>query len=129
MVVMIGRPCAIGARLYCLSLRIGEVLFSFHRVGDPPEGVQRKFRLNAEAFLEIVAATNMKQRARKFYEYFRADRLNFAVGGTSNRLEYDQGFFVKNGDDAADVKPIAHLYKAQVYGLAKYLNIPEETRR
>jgi NAD+ synthase len=71
----------------------------------------------------------MKQRTRKQFEYFHADRLNFAVLGTPNRLEYDQGFFVKNGDGAADVKPIAHLYKTQVYALATHLGIPAEIRR
>ena len=59
-------------------------------------------------------------------EYYHADRLNYAVIGTPNRLEYDQGFFVKCGDGAADIKPIAHLYKTQVYHLADYLGIPEE---
>jgi NAD+ synthase len=77
----------------------------------------------------IVAATNMKQRTRKQIEYYHADRLNYAVVGTPNRLEYDQGFFVKNGDGSADVKPIAHLYKSQVYQLAEYLGVPEEIRR
>ena len=62
-------------------------------------------------------------------EYYHADRLNYAVAGTPNRLEYDQGFFVKQGDGAADVKPIAHLYKSQVYTLAEYLGVPEEIRR
>jgi NAD+ synthase len=71
----------------------------------------------------------MKQRTRKQIEYYHADRLNFAVLGTPNRLEYDQGFFVKNGDGAADVKPIAHLYKTQVYNIAEYLGVPEEIRR
>jgi len=61
-------------------------------------------------------------------EYYHADRLNFAVTGTPNRLEYDQGFFVKLGDGAADVKPIAHLYKTQVYQLAEYLGVPKEIR-
>src|SRR5512139_3817141 len=59
-------------------------------------------------------------------EYYHADRLGFAVAGTPNRLEYDQGFFVKNGDGAADLKPIAHLYKTQVYQLAAHLDIPQE---
>src|SRR5262249_19865887 len=76
-----------------------------------------------------VAATNMKQRTRKQIEYYHADRLNYAVAGTPNRLEYDQGFFVKNGDGAADIKPIAHLYKTQVYQLAAHLGVPEEIRR
>lgn len=94
-----------------------------------PDGETRQHRLTASAYLGIVAATNMKQRTRKQMEYYHADRLNYAVVGTPNRLEYDQGFFVKNGDGAADVKPIAHLYKSQVYQLAEYLGIPEEVRR
>jgi NAD+ synthase len=81
-----------------------------------------------EAYHGIVAATNFKQRIRKMMEYYHADRLHFAVLGTPNRLEYDQGFFVKNGDGSADVKPIAHLYKTQVYQLAAYLGIPEDIR-
>ncbi|MEJ2700695.1 MAG: NAD(+) synthase, partial [Desulfuromonadales bacterium] len=79
-----------------------------------------------KAYMEIVAATNFKQRTRKMLEYYHADRLNYAVAGTPNRLEYDQGFFVKLGDGAADIKPIAHLYKTQVYQLAEYLGVPDE---
>jgi len=96
---------------------------------ESPEGVQQRSRLPMEAYLGIVAASNMKQRTRKQIEYYHADRLNYAVAGTPNRLEYDQGFFVKNGDGAADLKPIAHLYKSQVYQLADYLGVPEEIRR
>jgi NAD+ synthase len=95
---------------------------------EHPDGTQTKHRLTTEAYLGIVAATNFKQRARKMLEYYHADRLNFAVTGTPNRLEYDQGFFVKLGDGSADVKPIAHLYKSQVYALAEYLGVPEEIR-
>ena len=62
-------------------------------------------------------------------EYYYADRLRYAVAGTPNLLEHDQGFFVKPGDGAADLKPIAHLYKSQVYQLAEYLGVPEEIRR
>ena len=61
-------------------------------------------------------------------EYHHADRLDFAVIGTPNRLEYDQGFFVKNGDGSADVKPIAHLYKTQVYQLSEHLGVPAVIR-
>jgi len=95
-------------------------------VVQDPAGKQTKLRMTPSVYLGIVAATNMKQRTRKQLEYFHADRLNFAVIGTPNRLEYDQGFFVKNGDGAADVKPIAHLYKTQVYQLAAYLGVPDE---
>lgn len=93
-----------------------------------PDGTQTTHRLTPESYLGIVAATNFKQRVRKMLEYYHADRLNYAVTGTPNRLEYDQGFFVKLGDGAADVKPIAHLYKTQVYALAEYLGVPEEIR-
>jgi len=93
-----------------------------------PDGTQTKHRLTTESYLGIVAATNFKQRVRKMLEYYHADRLNYVVSGTPNRLEYDQGFFVKLGDGSADVKPIAHLYKSQVYALAEYLGIPEEIR-
>lgn len=96
---------------------------------ETPAGETRKVRLTPPAYLQIVAATNYKQRIRKLTEYYHADRLNYAVSGTPNRLEYDQGFFVKGGDGLADVKPIAHLYKTQVYALAEYLGVPEEIRR
>ena len=91
-----------------------------------PDGIEQEHRLGLREYLEVVAATNFKQRVRKTLEYFHADRLNFAVVGTPNRLEYDQGFFVKNGDGSADVKPIAHLYKTQVYAMARHLGLPEE---
>jgi NAD+ synthase len=93
-----------------------------------PDGTESRHRLTPESYLGIVAATNFKQRVRKMMEYYHADRLNYAVTGTPNRLEYDQGFFVKLGDGSADVKPIAHLYKSQVYALAEHLGVPEEIR-
>ena len=93
-----------------------------------PDGTQARHRLTPESYLGIVAASNFKQRVRKMLEYYYADRLNYVVAGTPNRLEYDQGFFVKLGDGSADVKPIAHLYKTQVYALAEYLGIPHEIR-
>jgi NAD+ synthase len=97
----------------------------FKLITVSPDGKQREDRLNLQDYLQIVAATNYKQRLRKALEYFHADRLNYAVVGTPNRLEYDQGFFVKNGDGSADVKPIAHLYKSQVYAMAAHLGLPE----
>jgi len=98
----------------------------FRLIAKGPAGEEVDARLPLNEYLQIVAATNFKQRIRKTLEYFHADRLNYAVVGTPNRLEYDQGFFVKNGDGAADVKPIAHLYKSQVYGMARALGLPED---
>jgi NAD+ synthase len=91
-----------------------------------PDGTIEKQRLPLKAYLQIVAATNFKQRTRKTLEYYHADRLNYAVTGTPNRLEYDQGFYVKGGDGLADVKPIAHLYKTQVYAMARHLGLPAD---
>jgi len=101
----------------------------FYLVAQGPDGSIVKNRLPLTPYLEIVAATNFKQRVRKMLEYYHADRLHYCVAGTPNRLEYDQGFFVKLGDGAADLKPIAHLYKSQVYQLAQFLGIPEEIRK
>lgn len=83
-------------------------------------------RIPQKPYLQLVASTNFKQRTRTMMAYFHADRLNYAVCGTPNRLEYDQGFFVKGGDGLSDWTPIAHLYKTQVYELARELRVPEE---
>jgi NAD+ synthase len=96
---------------------------------EAPSGERKSARMPLQAYLQLIAATNFKQRVRAMLEYYHADRLNYAVAGTPNRLEYDQGFFVKHGDGAADLKPIAHLYKTQVYALAAHLGVPEEIRR
>ncbi|MBS2031445.1 MAG: NAD(+) synthase [Deltaproteobacteria bacterium] len=103
-----------------------EQLNVFYVVVRDAQGKEHKVRLTAEAYLRIVAATNFKQRARKMLEYHQADRLHYAVAGTPNRLEYDQGFFVKLGDGSADVKPIAGLYKTQTYALARHLGVTPE---
>jgi NAD+ synthase len=93
-----------------------------------PDGVERSSRMSSRAYLQMIAATNFKQRTRAVLAYYHADRLQYAVAGTPNLLEYDQGFFVKHGDGAADIKPIAHLYKTQVYELAEFLGVPDEIR-
>lgn len=107
------------------SLEEGSAYALFSIVASSPEGVLIKKRLDLNAYLAILAATNFKQRIRKMLEYYHADKHNYAVAGTPNRLEYDQGFFVKLGDGAADLKPIAHLYKTQVYELARHLGLPD----
>lgn len=85
--------------------------------------------LPIKEYLQIVAASNFKQRCRMAMLYYHADRLHYAVVGTPNKHEVEQGFFVKYGDGGADVMPIAHLYKTQVYQLAHELGIPEEIIR
>lgn len=100
----------------------------FDLVVEAPGGGIRRQRLPLPAYLQLVAATNMKQRTRKLIEYSWAEKRNHAVIGTPNRLEYELGFFVRGGDGLADVKPIAHLYKAQVFALAAHLDVPDAIR-
>ena len=116
------------AKIVLPSVVDGDQYRIFSLVAYSPDGKTIKKRLPLEAYLGVVASTNFKQRTRKMLEYYHADRRHFCVAGTPNRLEYDQGFFVKGGDGLADFKPIAHLYKTQVYALAAYLGIPEEVR-
>ncbi len=116
------------AKIVLPSLFGDSVYRVFSAVMEGPDGTQHKARLPLDAYQTVVAATNFKQRVRKMIEYYHADRLRYAVVGTPNKLEYDLGFFVKNGDGSADVKPIAHLYKSQVYMLAEFLGVPESVR-
>lgn len=114
------------AKIVLPTLLGSDRLRVFSVVAESPDGERREARLSVDAYREVVAATSYKQRVRKMLEYYHADRTHFAVVGTPNRLEYELGFFVKNGDGAADVKPIAHLYKSQVYQLAEYLGVPAD---
>ena len=94
-----------------------------------PEGEEKTERIPLKEYLQIVAASNFKQRSRMAMLYYHADRLNYAVVGTGNKNEHEQGFFVKYGDGGADIKPIAHLFKTQVFQLAEALGVPEEIRK
>jgi NAD+ synthase len=90
------------------------------------KGAEQSKRIPPPELRQIEAASNFKQRCRMSMLYYHAERLHYAVIGTPNKHEVEQGFFVKNGDGGADVMPIAHLYKTQVYQLAHYLDIPDE---
>ncbi|MCD6202255.1 MAG: NAD(+) synthase [Bacteroidales bacterium] len=94
-----------------------------------PDGSEKSKLLPANEYLQIVAASNFKQRSRMAMLYYHAEKNYYAVIGTPNKHEVQQGFFVKHGDGGADVIPIAALYKTQVYQLARYLGIPEEIIR
>jgi len=90
------------------------------------DGNQQEHILPSKDFLQIVAASNFKQRSRMSMLYYHAELRHYSVIGTPNKHEHEQGFFVKWGDGAADVMPIVNLYKTQVYQLASYLGIPAE---
>ena len=94
-----------------------------------PEGEEKSKRLNLRDYLQIVAASNFKQRSRMNMLYYHAELRNYAVVGTPNKNEHDQGFFVKWGDGGYDVAPVRHMFKTQVYQLAEYLDVPPEIRQ
>lgn len=117
---------------YKFKIGIGRTAFNqnlpavFQATIVDAEGREKSRRLPLNEYLQIVAASNFKQRSRMSMLYYYAEKLHYAVIGTPNKHEVEQGFFVKHGDGGADVMPIAHLYKTQVYQLAHYLGIPEE---
>lgn len=106
-----------------------ETLNVFQLTIITPDGKTKSERLPLKEYLQIVAASNFKQRSRMSMLYYHAEARNYAVIGTGNKNEHEQGFFVKYGDGGADIKPIAHLFKTQVFQLAEYLEVPEEIRR
>lgn len=93
-----------------------------------PEGEEKRKRIPPREYLQIVAASNFKQRTRMAMLYYHAELHNYAVIGTANRNEHEQGFFVKYGDGGVDIRPIAHCLKTQIYQLAEYLGVPEAIR-
>jgi NAD+ synthase len=94
-----------------------------------PDGKQETKPLPSRDMLQIVAASNLKQRSRMSTLYYHAEARQFAVMGTANKNEHDEGFFVKYGDGGVDIQVIAHLFKTQVYQLAKYLGVPESIQK
>ncbi len=108
------------------SLLEDETLNVFRLTVVTPDGEEQSQRLPVREFLQIVAASNFKQRTRMNMLYYHAELNNYAVIGTANKNEHDLGFFVKYGDGGVDLQPIVHLFKSQIYQLAKYLLIPQE---
>jgi NAD+ synthase len=94
-----------------------------------PNGEVKRKRLPLSQYLQIVAASNFKQRTRMSMLYYLAEVRNYAVIGTPNKNEHEQGFFVKYGDSGSDFRPIKHLFKTQIYQLADYLDIPDEIKK
>jgi NAD+ synthase len=103
-----------------------DALNVFHLTIISPDGREKSERIPLREYWQIVAASNFKQRTRMALLYYHAEARNYAVVGTSNKNEHGQGFFVKYGDGGADVQPIAHLFKMQIYQIAEYLGVPEE---
>jgi NAD+ synthase len=101
--------------------------FNYHSITvEYQDGNRETKRLSPSDWLEISACQNIKQRIRMIRLYYYAEKNNYIVGGTTNKTELMQGFFVKFGDGGVDIEPIAHLYKTQVYQVSKYLGVVQE---
>ena len=101
--------------------------FNYHSITiEDRKGKRQKKRMSGVDWLEISACQNMKQRSRMIQLYYHAEKNNYLVAGTTNKTETAQGFYVKFGDGGVDIEPIAHLYKTQVYQLARNLRVINE---
>jgi len=93
---------------------------------EDKKGERETKRISASDWLAISSWQNMKQRMRMIQLYRYAEKNNYIVAGTTNKSEVAQGFFVKFGDGGVDIEPIAHLYKTQLYQLARHLGVIDE---
>jgi NAD+ synthase len=107
----------------------GDTLNAFCLTVVQPNGEELTKPLTAREFMQIVASSNFKQRTRMSMLYHYSELHNYAVIGTSNKNECDQGFFVKYGDAGVDLQAVGHLYKTQIYQLAEYLEVPKAIQR
>jgi len=87
---------------------------------------RHKLKISSSDFLTLTASTSIKHRVRMTLLYFHAEKNNFSVVGTTNKSEYQQGYFVKYGDGGSDIEPLVNIYKSQIYQLGKFLEIPNE---
>jgi len=76
--------------------------------------------------MDVIRQGNIMARMRMVILFDLSKKLNALVVGTENRTEHLLGYYTRFGDAASDIEPLRHLYKAQIYELARYLNIPEK---
>ena len=123
-------PATYGAKIVLPPNRLNSDRLNFFSVTIVDKaGNEKRKRLPPDAYLQIVAASNMKQRLRMVTLYYHAERLDYAVVGTPNKDEDEQGFFVKWGDGGYDVAPLGRFFKTEVYQIAEHLGVVEEVRR
>ena len=71
------------------------------------------------------AKGNLRARVRTNMLYYYANLRDYLVLGSSDKSEFNIGYFTKFGDGASDITPIVSLYKLQVREIAKHLGVPE----
>ena len=75
--------------------------------------------------LSSLVKSNMKARLRMVTLYAIAQSRNLLVCGTSNKSEYETGYFTKYGDSGVDLMPLASFLKREIREMAKILHVPE----
>lgn len=96
---------------------------TFLSIKNPVHTFQLSLHVSIE---EKIRLGNIMARTRMIMLYDLAKKYRALVCGTENKSEYFLGYFTRFGDEASDIEPLRHLYKAQVYQLAKFLNVPKE---
>ena len=85
--------------------------------------IHKEFNMVLEP--EDRALGNLRARIRMNVLYYYANLKNLMVLGSSDKSEYNIGYFTKFGDGAADTLPIVSLYKTQVREMGKSLGISQ----
>jgi len=75
--------------------------------------------------LDKIRIGNIAARIRMIILYDLAKKHNALVCGTENKSEFMLGYFTRFGDEASDFEPIQHLYKTQIFQLARFLEVPK----
>jgi len=68
---------------------------------------------------------NVMARTRMLVLFDQSAKLDALPIGTGNKTERLLGYFTWHADDTPPVNPLGDLFKTQVWGLARYLGVPQ----
>ncbi|KKQ27209.1 MAG: NH(3)-dependent NAD(+) synthetase [Candidatus Levybacteria bacterium GW2011_GWA2_37_36] len=123
------------AHLYYFESKLEDFKSSLQKANIPNENIYELPIKNAVGELrktlnipeeDRLRLGNVMARIRMIILYDLAKKNDALVLGTEDKSEFYLGYFTRFGDEASDIEPIRHLYKTQVYQLAKYLGVPKE---
>lgn len=113
------------AQLVIESLKIPEKNVEIVDFGSVADALIKMLKLNLNSASDKIRIGNIMARMRMIALYDRTKKHNALVLGTENKSEHYLSYFTRFGDEASDIESIKHLYKTQVYELARYLKVPE----
>lgn len=126
-VICVSLPCESSAIDYACTNELVYKFFLNYKKIDLTEAYLDILKSTQKAGIELTdyEKGNIKARLRMVALYAVANKFNYLVLGTSNRSEYELGYFTKYGDGAADIYPIIGIHKSNVYKIARIFKIPE----